>query len=84
MTFTETAIEQIKAKGMLSKESDYGGEIGKNLIQLLKIFQKQHHSGVSAYVVAELFYRLVKNSGYFSSADMKQAYKARKKTEFTF
>lgn len=84
MTFTETAIEQIKAKGLLSKESDYDGEIGKSLIQLLKLFQKQRHSGVSAYMVAGLFYKLVKNSGYFSSADMKRADKERRHTEFTF
>lgn len=82
MTFTEIAVEQIKAKNLLSKDSDYDGAIGKSLVQLLQLFQRQRHSGMSAQITADLFHRLIKNSGYFSKKEMVQAYKKKKDEKF--
>lgn len=65
MTFTEQAKAEIKRVGLLDADSDYAGGIGKALNELLDVFQKQGHSGMSAQRTAQLFYQLVKNGGKF-------------------
>lgn len=59
MTATDTAIEELKRAGLLSKESDYDGMIGEAVKELLLVFQKQGHSGFSANYTATLFKKLV-------------------------
>lgn len=60
MTQTERSIKELELAGLLSKDSDYNGGIGRSVTELLKVFQKQHHSGSSAALTASVFHRLVK------------------------
>jgi len=59
MAWKEWAFEELKRAGLYDKDSDYGGEIGKCLEELINVFDKQSHSIFSARRVANLFYRLM-------------------------
>jgi len=58
MTMTERAIKELKLAGLYDKESDYNGAIGKSVEKLLKVFEKQGHSGFSAHTVADIFHKV--------------------------
>ena len=60
MTMTEMCLKELERSGLLSKDSDYGGMVGEAVRELLLLFQKQRHSGGSAILTVESFYRLVK------------------------
>lgn len=60
MTMTDVCIEELRRAGLFDQDSDYGGMIGDAVKELLLTFQKQDHSGYSAQVVANLFYKLIK------------------------
>ena len=75
MSVLETAKEQIKLKGLLDKDSDYDGMIGEALIELMEVFTKQGHSGMSAVHTAILFNKLVRYGGFFSKEDEDEALK---------
>ena len=60
MTETNRGIEELKIAGLFDKDSDYGGMVGKAVQELLKVFEKQGHSGFSANYVASIFNKLVK------------------------
>ena len=60
MTMTERAIDELKRAGLFDKDSDYEGAIGQAVEELLLLFQKQGHSGMSAMYVADLFNKLVR------------------------
>ena len=72
MSWSKTAKQAVKDKGFFDKDSDYDGAIGKALYELIDVFSKQGHSGVSAQWVARLFYSLVKHGGHFTKEDSKQ------------
>ena len=55
---TERAIKELKIAGLYDKDSDYNGAIGKAVEKLLKIFEKQGHSGFSATMVANIFHKV--------------------------
>lgn len=59
MSWTENAKSEITRAGLLDKDSDYEGMIGTALIELVDMFGKQGHSGMSARLVAQLFTDLV-------------------------
>ena len=52
-------VEELRLAGLLGKNSDYDGEIGKSVIELLRVFGKQGHSGFSAQHTSTIFYNLV-------------------------
>ena len=55
--FAERELEKI---GAFSKEDDfYGGMTGKAVMELVKTFSNQGHSGMSASLVSSLFNKLV-------------------------
>ena len=64
MNMAERALNELKLAGMdpenPNEDSDYNGQVGVAVAQLLDIFQKQGHSGASAMLVANIFYRLVR------------------------
>lgn len=66
MTSYERALGELElaglvpAKGKLPDGIDYNGEAGKCVVQLLGMFRSQKHSGASAMLVANIFYRLVR------------------------
>ena len=49
---------ELKASGFLSKESDYNGMIGEAVLELIELFAKQGHSGLSASITSNLFNKL--------------------------
>lgn len=54
----QTELEFI---GAFSEDKDfYGGETGKAVMELIEVFSKQGHSGMSAQVVIDLFTKLAK------------------------
>lgn len=54
MEWKNWALEEVKKAGLYDKE------IGKDLEELINVFDKQDHSSFSVNWLAELFYRLVK------------------------
>lgn len=60
MTETERGIRELKLAGLFDKDSDYDGMIGEAVKELLEVFGKQGHSGVSAQRTANIFRKLVK------------------------
>lgn len=49
------AKRELELAGLLDKDSDYGGALGKAVLDLVKVFSKQGHSGFSAEVTLDLF-----------------------------
>ncbi len=56
---TNRCINELQIAGLFDKDSDYEGMVGKAVQELLEVFGKQGHSGMSAPHVAGIFNRLV-------------------------
>jgi len=54
------AKKELELAGLFKKDSDYNGMIGKAVMELMKCFSGQGHSGFSAGMVLDLFRRLGK------------------------
>lgn len=54
------STEELKRAGLFDKDSDYNGMIGNAVLELMKTFASQGHSGFSASWVTELFSKLSK------------------------
>lgn len=52
------ARHELERAGLFSKDSDYGGMLGKAVLALICTFRKQGHSGFSAMMTLDLFNRL--------------------------
>jgi hypothetical protein len=57
----EKARLELQLAGWFDEDSDYGGEVGHAVMELMELFSKQGHSGYSAPLVAGLFKKLVDN-----------------------
>ena len=57
----EEARLELQLAGWFDEDSDYGGEVGHAVMELMELFSKQGHSGYSAPLVAGLFKKLVDN-----------------------
>ena len=57
-TWKQFCIDELKIACLFDKDSDYSGGIGKAVMELVEVFDRQDHSGASATFVANLFYRL--------------------------
>jgi len=55
MNLIQHAQLELKLAGLFDKDSDYGGEIGKAVLELVNVFGKQGHSGFSAEWTLEVF-----------------------------
>jgi hypothetical protein len=60
MSLIKYAEEEIKAAGLNDPDSDYNGDIGKAVLELIQVFSNQGHSGMSASIVRNVFNKLVK------------------------
>lgn len=49
------AKRELELAGLFDKDSDYNGMLGDAVLELMKVFSKQGHSGYSASMVTELF-----------------------------
>lgn len=59
MGLIEHAKTELQIAGLFDENGDfYGGETGKAVMELIEIFSKQGHSGMSASIVADLFKKL--------------------------
>ena len=52
------AEKELKIAGLFDKDSDYNGMLAEAVMELIKVFAKQGHSGVSASMVSNLFNKL--------------------------
>ena len=52
------ARKELELVGMFDEDSDYGGMIGNSVMELIKVFAEQGHSGHSAGRVNALFHKL--------------------------
>lgn len=60
MSLIEHAKMELQIAGAFDKDSDYQGAIGEAVMELIEVFSKQGHSGMSASYVAGLFHKLAK------------------------
>jgi hypothetical protein len=51
---------EMKRAGLFDKDSDYGGMLGKAVLELVKLFAKQGHSGFSAMLTLDVFDKVAK------------------------
>ena len=51
----EHAEKELKLAGLFDKDSDYDGMLGKAVLELVKVFSKQGHSGFSAQQTIKIF-----------------------------
>jgi hypothetical protein len=58
--FEQWARDEIKRAGLLSKDSDYGGMLGRSVLKLVKTFAGEGHSGFSAAMAIEVFEKLAR------------------------
>lgn len=49
------AKEELKLAGLFDKDSDYDGMLGEAVLELVKVFAKQGHSGFSANWTLDVF-----------------------------
>jgi hypothetical protein len=54
-SFGEHARAWVKSRGLLDKEADYGGELGKSILRLANSFSRDGHSGMSAILARAQF-----------------------------
>jgi len=52
------AQKELRRVGLFDKDSDYDGALGKSVLELITTFANQGHSGMSAGITRELFYKL--------------------------
>lgn len=55
MSLQEHAKRELELAGLFKKDSDYDGMLAESVMQLIKVFSKQGHSGGSASLVIQLF-----------------------------
>ena len=53
------AYEWLRSKGLFDEDADYDGMIGEAVMELIKVFSKQGHSGFSAQLTKHLFNELL-------------------------
>ncbi len=58
MSLIDHAKLELQMAGLFDEDSDYNGSIGEAVMELIEVFSKQGHSGMSAPYVANLFKRL--------------------------
>lgn len=49
------AQKELKLAGLFDKDSDYDGMLGEAVLELVKVFAKQGHSGFSAHQTLKIF-----------------------------
>lgn len=60
MSLIDHAKTELEIAGLFEQDSDYNGAIGEAVMELIEVFSKQGHSGMSAPYVANIFNKLAK------------------------
>jgi len=59
MGLIEHAKTELEMSGLFSENGDfYGGATGEAVMELMEVFSKQGHSGMSAQIVTDIFHKL--------------------------
>jgi hypothetical protein len=58
MGLIDHAKTELEIAGLFDKDSVYDGALGESVMELIQVFSKQGHSGMSAPLVANLFHKL--------------------------
>lgn len=58
MALVEFAERELRAAGLFDKDSDYDGMLGDAVMELVKVFAAQGHSGASAHMTIDIFMRV--------------------------
>lgn len=58
MNLESHAQDELKRSGLLDADSDYDGMIGESVLELVKVFAAQGHSGFSADLTLDVFRRV--------------------------
>lgn len=61
MSLLSHAEKELRLAGLFDKDSDYNGMVGKAVLELIKTFSKQGHSGFSAGWCLDLFNKLAQH-----------------------
>lgn len=56
----EHATAELNKHGLMDKDADYDGELGKGVLELITVFAGQGHSGMSAEMTIQLFEKLAR------------------------
>lgn len=57
---TQYAKDELTRAGLFGKDSDYGGMLGTAALEIIEVFAKQGHSGLSASMVTQLVEKLMR------------------------
>lgn len=57
-SLVQHAERELRAAGLFNKDSDYNGMLGESVVELVKVFAAQGHSGYSAHCAIDLFKRV--------------------------
>lgn len=52
------AERELRKAGLFDKDSDYEGMLGEAVLELVKVFSAQGHSGFSAHMTMQIFQRV--------------------------
>lgn len=59
MNLTDYATNELELAGLLDNDSDYGGMLGRAVLEIVDTFSKQGHSGSSALAAIDLVSKLL-------------------------
>jgi len=54
------AKRELELAGLFDEDADYGGDVARSVLDLVRVFATQGHSGGSAHLAIELFGRLAR------------------------
>ena len=60
MGLREHAEREVELVGLLDEDSDYGGMVGRAVIELSALFGAQGHSGTSAAITLDVFEKVAR------------------------
>jgi len=58
MSLVDHAEKELRLAGLFDLDSDYNGMLGNSVLELIKVFAAQGHSGSSAAMTREIFSKL--------------------------
>lgn len=59
-SLVDYAQRELELAGLFSPDSDYDGALGPAALEIVEVFSRQGHSGMSAAIVSELAVRLMR------------------------
>ena len=80
MNLKDYAETWVRTRGLLDEDSDYNGMLGEGLLKLIETFREEGHSGYSASLTKEMFYRLLNDFQSGQEADYRKAKPVETKT----